>query len=117
MDFRFVLDQRLQLMECPTVKAASHFLARSNPFADMSQLFHNDRSRLSVYCLLNDLFAHYVVGMLDTARFLARDFLQKLFCRCRTVGLQAAPFRQKFMSFMADFSSAISSPSSTGEAV
>ena len=107
MGFRLVLDQRLQLMECPFVQSASHLFACAYPFSNVGQIFHYDRSYLGLKSLLNNVFAHDVVRMLDTARFLARDFLQQLFGRLRTVGLQLAPFRQKLMSIVADLASAI----------
>ena len=106
MGFGFVLNQRLQLMEGPSVKTASNFFAGPNPFSDIRQIFHNDCSGIRLYSLLNHLLAHYVINMLDTAGFLARDFLQKLFGRLRIVGLKTTSFGQKFMSFMTDFSSA-----------
>ena len=106
MGFGFVLNQRLQLTESPSVKTASYFFARPNPLSDIGQILHDDGSCIRLYRLLNHLFTHYVIDLLDTACFLARDFLQKLFRRLRSVGLQTAPFRQKLMSLMTDFSSA-----------
>ncbi len=74
MSFRFVLNQRLQLVESPFVKSTSHFLACSYPFSNMGQIFHYDSPCLYLNRLLNDLFAHLVIDMLDAAGFLARDF-------------------------------------------
>jgi len=106
MGFGFVLNQRLQLMEGPSVKTAAYFFARPNPLSDIGQIFHNDCSCVRLYRLLDNLLAHYVIDLLDAAGFFARDLLQKLFGRLSAVGLKTAPFRQKFMSFMTDFSSA-----------
>ena len=91
----FVLDQSLQLVKRPSVKTASHFFACPNPLTNIRQVFQHNRSCLGSYGLLNNLFAHLVIDMLDAACLFARDFLQQLSRRLRTVGLQAAPLGQK----------------------
>ncbi len=101
----FVLDQSVQLVKCPSVKTAPHFFVCPNPLTNIRQVFQHNRSCLGAYGLLNNLFAHLVIDMLDAACLFARDFLQQLSRRLRTVGLQAAPLGQKRIACVANPSS------------
>lgn len=105
MAFGFILNQGLELLERPSVKTAPYLFPCPYPLPDVRQIFHDNRTYLCSYSLLNNLFAHFMIYMLNTTSLFTRDFLQQLFCRLRTVGLQAAPLGQKFISLVADVSS------------
>ncbi len=102
----FVLDKHLELTKAPPVQPGPESFSSLDPLADVSQVFKYNHSCLLVYRFLNDLFTEFMVGMSHTAPFFARDFLQQLSCRWRTVGLKDTPFCKKLISLMADLASA-----------
>ena len=101
-----VLDKRLELSKSPTVQTGAHPFSRPNPLSDIYQVLQHNYACLLLNRLLDDLFAEFVIHMSHTTSFSARDFLQQLFCRLRTVGLKCASLCKKLISFMADLASA-----------
>lgn len=104
--FGFVLDHGLELAKAPAMESAPHLPTRLDSLADVGKVLQYDDSCSLSNCLLDDLFADFVVNLPNMAHLFTRDFLQQLFCRLRTVGLQSAPFGKIFASFMADLASA-----------
>lgn len=83
------------------MKTASHSFAPFDPLPNVGQALQDKYTCLDIECFPDDLLADCVVDMLDTAGFFARDFLEQLSSRLRTVGLKLAPFCEKLVSFVA----------------
>src|SRR5271170_571064 len=106
MRLRLVFQKHLQLVKRPAVQTGSCTSASFDPFANIFQIFKNDDSCVDSKSFFHNLFAHFMIHLSHPARFSARDCLQQLFCRLRTVGLKPAPKGEKLISLIADPASA-----------
>jgi hypothetical protein len=104
--FGFVVDKGLELAKTPPMESRSQPFTRFDPPTDIRQILQDNRPCFLSYGLFYDLFTDGMVNMPHAAAFSARDFLQQLFCRRRTVGLKGSPLCKKSIPLMANLASA-----------
>src|SRR6266853_5897503 len=101
-----VLDEALQLAECPAVQSCAHAPTRAEAIADVRKVLHHDRGRANASGFLENRLVRFVVDVFDTPPFLAGDLPEFLNRTLAAVGLGATTQGQMLIAPMAQCLSA-----------
>src|SRR2546421_5994490 len=101
-----VLDEALQLPECPAVQSCAQAPTCLQAIADMREVLHHDRGRTNASGFLNNVFAGFVIDVVNTPPFLAGDLPESLPRTLAAVGLEATTQGQMLITPMAQCLSA-----------
>src|ERR1700694_2103402 len=101
-----VLDEALQLPECPAMQPCAHAPTCAEAIADVREVLHHDHRRANASGFLENRLAVFVVDVFDTPQFMAGARPESLKRTLAAVGLETTTQGQMLITPMAQCLSA-----------